>query len=47
MEERIDVYRVLMEKPEGERDHSDDLGLDGMSVLKLIFKNFFRRHWVN
>jgi len=33
------VYRVLLGKPEGERDHWGDPGVDGRIILRWIFRN--------
>jgi len=37
MGERRGVYRLLVGKPE-ERDHLEDPGVDGRTLLKWIFK---------
>jgi len=37
---RIDVYRILVGKPEGERDNLKDPGVDGRIILKWIFRNW-------
>jgi len=34
------VYRVLVGKPEGERDHLEDTDVDGMIILKWIFRKW-------
>ena len=39
MEERRDVYRVLVGKLEG-KNHLEDLGVDGR-ILRWIFTNIF------
>jgi hypothetical protein len=35
MRENKTAYRILLGKPEGERDHLDYLGVDGTIILKL------------
>ena len=32
------AYRFLVGRPEGERDHLEYLGVNGRTILKLIFK---------
>jgi hypothetical protein len=32
MDEERNVYRVLMGKPKGKRDHSEDRGVDGIRM---------------
>ena len=34
------AYRVLMREPEG-RNHFQDQGVDGLKILKWMFKNLF------
>ena len=34
------VYRVLLGKPEGERDHWGDPGVDGRIILRWIFRKW-------
>jgi hypothetical protein len=36
--DRRNLYRVLMKKNLGERNHLENLGVDGKIILKLIFK---------
>jgi hypothetical protein len=42
--DRRGVYRILMGRPEG-RNHLDDPDLDGMIILKLIFKKWNGEAW--
>jgi hypothetical protein len=37
--DRRGAYRVLVRRPE-EREHLEDLGIDGKVILKLAFKNW-------
>ena len=37
--ERRGAYRVLVEKPEG-KDHLEDRGVDGMIILRSIFREW-------
>jgi len=39
------VYRVLVGKLEGERDHSEGLGIEGRRILKLILKKSVGNAW--
>jgi hypothetical protein len=38
MGDRQDAYRVLVWRPEGGKTHLKGLGVDGMMILKRIFK---------
>jgi len=38
------AYRVLMGKPEGGKQHLEDLGLDKKVKLTCIFKKWHREH---
>jgi hypothetical protein len=38
MEEKRGLYRVLVGKPEGERDHLGDPGVDDRIILRWIFR---------
>ena len=40
MGERRGVYRVLVGKPKGKRDHWGDLGVDGRIILRWIFRRW-------
>jgi len=44
-EERRGTYKVLVRKPE-ERDHLEDVGVDGRIILKSILKKSFARSWI-
>jgi hypothetical protein len=37
----MDVYRVLVGKPEG-KNHLEDLGVDGRIILRRIFRKWDR-----
>jgi hypothetical protein len=45
MGEGTDACRVLVEKPE-ERDHREDVDVDGKIILKCIFKESVDRAWI-
>jgi hypothetical protein len=40
MGERRGAYKVLVGRPEGKRDHLEDLGVDGRILLQCIFKKY-------
>jgi hypothetical protein len=44
MGERIEVYRVLLGKPEGKRNHLEDPGVDRRMIPKLIFRKWDGGH---
>ena len=44
MRERRVAYRVFGGESLSERDHLEDLGMDGRILLKLIFKDGMERH---
>jgi hypothetical protein len=39
------VYRVLVGKPEGERFHLEDQGVDGRIILRYIFRKWNEGAW--
>jgi len=39
------VYRVLVGKPKGKRDHLDDPGIDGRIVLRWNFRKWDIGAW--
>jgi hypothetical protein len=41
---RRGAYRALVGKPEG-RNHLEDLDLDGMTILKWVFKKLDTEAW--
>jgi hypothetical protein len=44
MGDRRGAYRILLEELR-ERDHLEDLGVDGMVLLKWMFKKWGGRPW--
>jgi len=38
MGDSSNVYRVLVGKPEGEKDHLENVGVNGRIILKRILK---------
>jgi len=44
MGERIGVYRILAEKPEG-KDHLGNTGIDGRIIFAWIFRKWDVRLW--
>jgi hypothetical protein len=40
MGERRGVYRIMVGKPEGKRDHLGDPGVDGSIILRRIFRKW-------
>ena len=44
MEEGISLYRILVEKPEG-RGHWEDPGVDGVIILRWIFRTWVVGVW--
>jgi hypothetical protein len=46
MGENRGVYRVLVGKPEGERDYLEDPGVDGWIILRLIVTKWDMGAWI-
>jgi hypothetical protein len=44
MVEKRDVYRILVGKTDGQ-NHLEDLGVDGIIILKRIFKKWAGATW--
>ena len=42
--DRRGAYRALVRRPEGERDHLEDVDADWRIILKKIFKNLDGGH---
>jgi hypothetical protein len=47
MGESRGVYRVLVGKPERERDHLEEPGVDWRIILKWIFRKWDVRAWTS
>jgi hypothetical protein len=45
MGDRRGVYRVLIGKPEGKRDHLENPGVDGRIILRCIVKRYGGEAW--
>jgi len=43
--ERRGVYRVLVGKPEGERDHLENPGVGGRIILRWLFRKLAVGAW--
>jgi hypothetical protein len=39
------VYRILVEKPDGKRNHLEDLGTDDRILLKCVLNQYNVRVW--